>query len=40
VVAEARKIHPYTNPALVVLPVTGGSDDFFRWIAEQTANPS
>jgi len=37
VVAEARKLHPYTNPALVILPVIGGSDDFLRWIAEQTA---
>jgi len=38
-IAEARKLHPYTNPALVVLPVVGGSDDFLRWIAEQTAKP-
>ena len=37
VVAEARKLHPYTNPALVTLPVAGGSEDFLRWIAEQTA---
>jgi periplasmic divalent cation tolerance protein len=37
VVAEARKLHPYANPALVVLPVTGGSADFLRWISEQTA---
>ena len=37
VVAEARKLHPYSNPALVVLPVVGGSADFLRWIAEQTA---
>jgi periplasmic divalent cation tolerance protein len=36
VIAEARKLHPYTNPALVVLPVVGGSQDFLRWIAEQT----
>ena len=36
-IAEARKLHPYDNPALVVLPVTGGSADFLRWIAEQTA---
>jgi periplasmic divalent cation tolerance protein len=35
-VAEARRLHPYTNPALVVLPLTGGSQDFLRWIAEQT----
>lgn len=37
VIAETRKLHPYTNPALVVLPVTGGSEDFLRWIVEQTA---
>ena len=40
VIAEARKLHPYTNPALLVLPITGGSEDFLRWIAEQTAKPS
>ena len=39
VVAEAKRLHPYTNPALVVLPVAGGSTDFLRWIAEQTATP-
>jgi len=37
VIAEARKLHPYANPALLVLPITGGSEDFLRWIAEQTA---
>jgi periplasmic divalent cation tolerance protein len=37
VIAEVRKLHPYTNPALLVLPVTQGSKDFMRWIAEQTA---
>jgi periplasmic divalent cation tolerance protein len=36
VVAEARKLHPYANPALVILAVIGGSDDFLRWIADQT----
>lgn len=36
-VAEARRLHPYTNPALLVIPVTGGSVDFCRWIGEQTA---
>jgi periplasmic divalent cation tolerance protein len=39
VVAEAKRLHPYTNPAFVVLPVAGGSTDFLRWIAEQTATP-
>ena len=38
VVGETRKLHPYDNPALVVLPIAGGSAEFLRWIAEQTAN--
>jgi len=37
VIAEVRKLHPYTNPALIVLPLVGGSADFLRWISEQTA---
>lgn len=40
VVAEVRTEHPYTNPALVILPIDGGSSDFLRWIAEQTAKPA
>jgi periplasmic divalent cation tolerance protein len=39
-IAQARKLHPYSNPALVVLPVSGGSDDFLRWIVEQTRRPA
>jgi len=39
-IAEARKLHPYTNPAFVVLSIDGGSADFLRWIAEQTAQPT
>ena len=35
-ITEVRKKHPYDNPALIVLPVVGGSEDFLRWIAEQT----
>jgi periplasmic divalent cation tolerance protein len=38
-ITEARGLHPYTNPALLVLPVIGGSEDFMRWIAEQTKTP-
>jgi periplasmic divalent cation tolerance protein len=40
VIAEARKLHPYSNPALVILPIEGGSEDFLRWIAEQTRTAS
>ena len=39
-IAEARKTHPYSNPAFVVLPAGGGSEDFLRWIMEQTAKPA
>jgi periplasmic divalent cation tolerance protein len=38
-IAEARKLHPYSNPALLILPVEGGTKDFLRWITEQTAAP-
>jgi periplasmic divalent cation tolerance protein len=36
VTADVRSRHSYTNPALVVLPVEGGSQDFIGWIMEQT----
>jgi uncharacterized protein involved in tolerance to divalent cations len=41
-VAEAERIggDPYTNPALLALPVSDGSEDFMRWIAEQTGKPT
>ena len=40
VIAEVKKLHPFTNPALLELQVGGGSEDFMRWIAEQTAEPA
>jgi periplasmic divalent cation tolerance protein len=36
VLADTRKGHPYTNPALLVLPVEGGSEDFMAWIFSET----
>ena len=39
VMAKVRSLHPYDNPALVVLPIDGGSGDFLRWIEGQTAAP-
>lgn len=30
--------HPYDTPAILVLPVTGGSIAFLDWIAAQTAH--
>jgi periplasmic divalent cation tolerance protein len=35
--AEARKGHPYTNPALLVVPIEGGSPEFLAWILAETA---
>lgn len=39
VVAAIRGRHPYDNPALIVLPVDGGSADYIRWLLERTENP-
>ncbi len=37
VVASVRQSHPYDNPAILVLPIMGGSMDFLRWISAQTS---
>lgn len=37
VVAFVRSRHPYANPALLVLPVEGGSADFLSWIMAETS---
>jgi periplasmic divalent cation tolerance protein len=37
VMAMVRRLHSYDNPALVVLPVEGGSPEFLAWIEAQTA---
>jgi len=37
VIAEVKQQHSYTNPALIVLPITGGSADYMRWLVEETA---
>ena len=38
VVAATRSRHPYTNPALLVLAVEGGSEDFLRWVRTETSD--
>jgi periplasmic divalent cation tolerance protein len=37
VVARVKEQHPYTNPALLVVPVEGGSGDYLAWLMEETA---
>ena len=36
VIGWLRVAHPYTNPAVVVLPIVGGSPDFLTWIINET----
>jgi len=36
-IAAARDLHPYQNPAFVVLPTAGGSQTFLDWIMAQAA---
>ena len=35
-VARIRSLHGYENPAILTVPVIGGSADFLAWIAAQT----
>jgi len=37
VVNAVREQHPYSNPALMVFPVEGGSEDFLSWILSETS---
>jgi periplasmic divalent cation tolerance protein len=34
-----RILHPYDTPALLILPVDGGSAEFLAWIMTATATP-
>ncbi len=36
--AEARRLHSYDCPAIVCLPIAGGSDDYLAWIDAETIN--
>lgn len=40
VMETVKANHSYANPALVVLPILGGSADYLRWLEEQTAAES
>ena len=32
-----KKIHPYTVPEIIALPIIGGSADFLNWVDKETA---
>src|SRR5262249_9720520 len=34
-----RSRHSYTNPALLVIPITGGAPAYLRWLFEETEVP-
>lgn len=36
VLAEVKRLHPYSLPARLVLAVDGGGDDFLQWICDQS----
>lgn len=35
VLEEIKRLHPFSTPARIVLPVTGGGADFLSWIETQ-----
>jgi periplasmic divalent cation tolerance protein len=35
IVKAVKKMHSYENPAVVALPILGGSEDFLEWIGEE-----
>lgn len=37
VMAAIKGLHEFDNPALLVLPVLAGSDDYCRWLMDETA---
>ena len=39
IIRTVRSLHPYENPALVVIDVAGGAPPFLDWILNQTAAP-
>jgi periplasmic divalent cation tolerance protein len=39
VVATLKAAHSYENPAIVVLPVAGGSLPYLEWVLAQTRRP-
>lgn len=36
-IAAARKLHPYSVPCFLTLPIAGGNDDYLAWARAQTA---
>lgn len=39
-VARVKRLHSYEVPEIIALPVVAGSEDYLRWVAQETARPS
>jgi periplasmic divalent cation tolerance protein len=39
-VRQVQMLHPYANPAALVLPVAGGASAFLDWIVAETRQPT
>lgn len=37
IVTEVKKLHSYTTPEIIALPIVAGSDDYLNWIKTETA---
>lgn len=33
---RVRELHSYTVPEIIALPITGGSEDYLKWLGEAT----
>lgn len=38
-IGAARKLHPYSVPCFVVIPICGGNEDYLEWVRTQTKQP-
>lgn len=32
-----KALHPYETPEIIVVPITGGSEDYLNWVEEEVA---
>ncbi|MBS7622580.1 divalent-cation tolerance protein CutA [Candidatus Bathyarchaeota archaeon] len=40
VVYEVKLNHPYQTPEILALPIIGGSQEYLRWLIEETSHPT
>ncbi|MGX5654321.1 divalent-cation tolerance protein CutA [Geodermatophilus nigrescens] len=38
-VARTAELHPYDVPCVLALPVSGGNEDYLRWVVAETREP-